>query len=272
MIINRSHSCPYCGDGHLNSCYLMYENGDYCFSCHQGSASPENMFIYKTLKLTATTAAPDKLFIPPHTMNPKEFSVATLRWLADYYIYEDTIKQYSVAYSASNGVYEESLLFPVSFESPNITNNVTLCDFQRRFFPSKKFYSSPNLSRCIFELNDYDGSDDGTVVLVEDYISAIRVADISNSICLFGTDINDNKLRHLMHNYSRVLVWLDEDEPGQIAAKEVIKKIIKTKEQYMMKYPYLPEHQRPIDVHNICNKQPKELSPYEIKNILNSFF
>ncbi len=253
MIISRSNDCPRCGPNHANSCYFIFDNGDYCFSCHKGSSSPENAYAYRQLQLSTNTPSP--IYIPPHTLNPGEFSVTILRWLAQYYIYEKEIKQHKIGYVAPCNFYEESLLFPV------IQENNTVKEWQRRFFPSKKFYSSPGLSNSVFVTNAHT---DNYVVIVEDYISAIRMGQVANCLCLFGTKLNSVKLTYLFNYYRNILVWLDDDEPGQTSAKQIVHSL----DKYMLyrgrEHPFDPKSHTPFNVKNICYKQPKELSKQEL--------
>lgn len=267
MIVERSTNCPYCGEGHLNSCYIQYDNGDYCFSCHKGSKGKENAFAYKILPMqwlgdvNPEFSAEKATRVPTYTPNPKEFSLKTLEWLNQYYIYEKEIKLYNIAYCPPQYGKEESLLFPI------VIYNGVIEQFQRRYFPSKEFYSSRKLSQCIFEIESLDNC--GIIVVVEDFISAIRVGEHTATLCLFGTKLNDIKIERIIRNYNTVLVWLDDDEPGQKAALEIKEKLTREAENYYTSHPYIPT-QRAFTVGNICNQQPKELSPNEIKKLISA--
>lgn len=57
--------------------------------------------------------------------------------------------------------------------------------------------------------------DDGVrrcVCLVEDSLSAIKVARVMDAIPLFGSSINNDKLVRILKGYDRVYVWLDENK------------------------------------------------------------
>ena len=67
-----------------------------------------------------------------------------------------------------------------------------------------------------------------TVVLVEDYLSAVRVGQHYDTYCLWGTKCSYEFLKELFDSYETVLVWLDNDgtketNSGQVAAQKICK-------------------------------------------------
>lgn len=52
----------------------------------------------------------------------------------------------------------------------------------------------------------------GPVVLVEDLISAHKVAQVASCICLFGTNVHDMAVKKLQALGRPVVLWLDEDQ------------------------------------------------------------
>lgn len=48
--------------------------------------------------------------------------------------------------------------------------------------------------------------------MVEDSLSAIKVARLIDAIPLFGSSIDNNKLARITQGYDRVYVWLDENK------------------------------------------------------------
>ena len=57
------------------------------------------------------------------------------------------------------------------------------------------------------------------IVLVEDLISAHKVAQVTQSIPLFGTHIHDNVLRKLIQEGKDVVLWLDNDQYPNLPTK-----------------------------------------------------
>lgn len=90
-------------------------------------------------------------------------------------------------------------------------------------------------------------------VLVEDIVSAHKVAQVAQCICLFGTNIHDLAIKELTNNNGPVILWLDADQYQQLP-----KKIGKL--QTFVKWPVKYVH---------TNKDPKYYSTDEIRKILN---
>lgn len=92
----------------------------------------------------------------------------------------------------------------------------------------------------------------GPVVLVEDLISAHKVAQISPSIPLFGTTIYDNIINDLRALNKPVKLWLDADQ-YQLLPKKINR--LQTFLSHPVEYIY-------------TSLDPKEYSMSDIKNIL----
>jgi hypothetical protein len=233
-------SCPYCLNGNNTPCFAEYSDGYKCFSCGKTKTYSGEYLSWKDVHEPKTN-----VYIPNATRNIKEFSIGVLSWLYKYYVYDDLIRKYDIMYTTPEG-----LLFTLSEDF-----------YQQRFFPSKKFITKGSKS-CLFTPGDYCG----TIVVVEDYISAIRVAEHYSSLCLFGTSINREMVLYLVHSVCNIIVWLDPDEAGKSAAhniKQTLTKII-TKNQEM--YAFNTKDLR-VEV-LITEKQPKEYSPSQINDIL----
>lgn len=50
-----------------------------------------------------------------------------------------------------------------------------------------------------------------TVVLVEDQVSAVKIAQFAPSVALLGTGLNDEKVVELASSFANVILWLDAD-------------------------------------------------------------
>lgn len=92
----------------------------------------------------------------------------------------------------------------------------------------------------------------GPIVIVEDIISAHKVAQVCPSLCLFGTDVHDVAVKELKKQGRPVVLWLDQDQ-----------------------YSLLPKKMGRLQSllgasvgHISTRKDPKELSVEEIKQML----
>lgn len=90
------------------------------------------------------------------------------------------------------------------------------------------------------------------VVLVEDLISAHKVAQVSSSLCLFGTNIHDKAIIELKALKRPVVLWLDADQ-YQLLSKKI------NRLQSLLNWPVR---------YVITDKDPKALSLDEIKSKL----
>lgn len=63
------------------------------------------------------------------------------------------------------------------------------------------------------------GDSSEAVVLVEDLISAHKVAQVQPALCLFGTNVHDRAIKELIAFKRPVTLWLDWDQAGLLAPK-----------------------------------------------------
>lgn len=222
MLLSKSHDCPKCGGPHENACFVTYDNGWHCFSCGASYVTDVDNYSFRAQK-----TASKGVYIPEHiTFNPDKFSLYVLNWLYQYGLYKSDIKKYNIGYipyeefkTKSELEFKgESLLFP-------IISNLEIGNYQRRFFPDKKILTVGN-KELIF-LPQKDSSFCDKIVLVEDYISAIKVSGVIPSMCLFGTKLKENQLEECLR-YRNIIIWLDGDKPGQDGANKIYKKLCDT--------------------------------------------
>lgn len=97
-----------------------------------------------------------------------------------------------------------------------------------------------------------ESSESTCTVLVEDMISAHKVAQVHPCMCLFGTNINSRQIIHLTKTNKPVILWLDGDQLP--AMKKKVNKLSL----------FLPNTIKVIHT----DKDPKEFTLTEIKNTL----
>lgn len=256
MIISRSSSCPKCGDDHGNSCYIVYHDGWKCFACGASNRKSSDSFAFRELQ-----ALPERnLFVPEHTTNIRQFSLQTLSWLYSFYLTDSLIRQYKIAFCAEQGGKPESLLLPITFDG---AGNVV--EYQRRFFP-KAFYSSAGVKKTTFITGEYNNN---TVVIVEDFISAVRVGQFNTTLCLFGTSLTQLNKDWLCTHASKIILWLDNDEPGIQASNKIKGELITHYNKLFKKFPLLHEDTEILQV--FSDKSPKELNDNKIKTTMSAY-
>ena len=146
--------------------------------------------------------------------------------------------------------------------------NSTPIEYQKRFFPEKKFYSTPNVKKTIFCIRGSRTANDETLYLVEDYLSCIRLGEFVDTLCLFGTSLNATYIKYIIRNYSNIRIWMDADEPGRNASKKIKKQLADTFKFQMHLKPLLYWNNLTHSGNNkiIIEELIEDFSPKEISN------
>jgi len=94
----------------------------------------------------------------------------------------------------------------------------------------------------------------GPVVLVEDFISAIKVSKAYMVVCLFGTHLNKKKLQELITSphATEYLIWLDPDSPGVKAAKELKTRLSAWKRTSIVYSKKDPKEYTTEEIYRLC--------------------
>lgn len=245
-------SCPFCGSGTNTACFATYSDGYHCYTCgkhRQGNASE---YAYRPTKEVT------KVNMPTFTTDINKFSPGVLQWLYKYYVMDKLIKKYSIGYVYENN--EESLIYNVV-----IKNKIEF--WQQRFFPSKRFKTGGDKNTLFTTSN----TPTNIIVLVEDFLSAIRIAEHTNILCLWGTSLNKQMLAYLKFlSISNILIWLDPDEAGQTASKVIVKQLTKALSELSLQQAFSIRESRMVSIVQ-ADKQPKEYCDTEIKQILGEY-
>jgi DNA primase len=245
-------SCPFCLNGKSTPCFAIYENGYFCFTCNAKKSCDALEYAFRPSSTQAIA-----LKVPNITC---DFSPNVLQWLYKYYVFEDKIKKYGIYYIPEDGMVSESLLFGTYI-------NKELVFWQRRFFPSKRFITGGDKNTPFLIRSEKDTHYSDTIVLVEDFISAIRVGEHANVLCLWGVHINYNMSKLLQNLDMNILVWLDPDEAGQTAAQELVSKLSKNMHYCSVYRAFAVREPRTISNLETV-KQPKDYCDAEIASIL----
>lgn len=202
MAVDTFKNCPHCGDDHKGKPFAVYEDGYHCFSCGATKRAE-----YNFLKPRPTTASditlPDDL-----EYNPVKFSTDILSWLMQYHLTDKQIRAHNIIQSG-----HDSIVMPVVV-------NDTIVMYQQRWFDSVRRIMTYGTKQPMFI-----GRGSDTMVIVEDYISAIRVGEVVDTCCMFGTSLPYDVLQDIVKNYKNVLVWADGDTAGQQAAVKILTKL-----------------------------------------------
>jgi len=182
-----------------------------------------------------------------------------LEWLFKYFIFEDTIRKYKIGYIPA----KHRIILPLFDRDGNLCYYVT-----RALIPGDvKYLTPPNAKKPLYTI---ENSRNQALVLVEDFISTIRIGKNYNVAFLQGTSLSRELLKHIADKYTHVVTWLDSDAAGQGAARKIEKQIRAYEDSILETRIYTrPEALEPIKITNVCTeKDPKCHTDCEISEIL----
>lgn len=244
MLIEMT-SCPFCNNGHNTPCFAKYDDGYKCFTCGAYKKA-DRSFTNNVKKMGG-------LSLPKGIKNPTQFSYDNLKWLYSYYIDECTIRRNNIAQ-----LDDEQLLFPI------IKNNEVLFYIERWNKPKKIRH------RGVKQPILLDGASSKKLIIVEDWISAIRVSEHYDTLCLFGLYCPYKDLQKYISRYDEIFIWLDGDAPGQQAASKLYKLLVDrllVSHKYKRSFDKNDKH-----VYNVkTSRDPKAYSPDEIKEGIQNY-
>ena len=213
----RHERCPICmkrgKDRHGDNLAVYSDGATYCFSCgfHTGNSavhrisrlslrSTQNANMgQETLRSYLTTPSDWTYKLPPKAK----------QWLDKYDITNEEIHRHGICWSTK----WERLIFPVY-------NGDVLKFYQGRNFNenhsenhSQRYHTEGN--RNFTKL--FTAPNPNPIVLVEDYISAIKVSRWCPAICLFGSHISKELILTLLPGKPSIRVWLDKDKAREAA-------------------------------------------------------
>ena len=248
-------SCPFCLNGSITPCFATYDNGYFCFTCGARKSCSVANYAFRPSVLKSTA-----LKVPNVSC---DFSPTVLQWLYKYYVFDSLIKKYRIYYVPANELQTESLLF-------GVYNNSELVFWQQRFFPSKRFITGGDKNTPFLIMSKKCMHNKDTIVLVEDFISAIRLGEHVNVLCLWGVHVNYVMSKLLQNLNMNILVWLDPDEAGQTAAQELVTKLTKTLGYWSVYRAFAVREPRTVS--NLeTEKQPKDYSDFELNLLLENY-
>lgn len=252
MAIESREECPKCGGGHKSKPFAIYPTAHHCFSCGYHKVlnrqyNPKSDYIPFF-----------KVKVPPLKSYP-HLSSEVSQYLIERNVTLKQIDRYSIKEAPG-----PSLFLPIVVPGEGIVRYV------RKWIDGSRTHSEGGDEYSLL-INNHDQD---RIVIVEDYISCIRVGELANCYCLFGTNITDKMVKFLCDRYSNIVIWLDNDtgrpdgrNPGQEGARRVITKFKRRDSYLSRKHSF---NYRPIEINNIITeKDPKYYTDEQINEILN---
>jgi hypothetical protein len=204
--------CPRCvargKDSRGDNCAVYSDGGKHCFSCGF-HAFPKHYTprVQEKERLNASVLPTDFT---------REVPTHALKWLLQYELPYSYWKPF-----IGWGEKDMRLVFPVG-DGPSFSIGRYIPDekLSSTGQPPYKWFVWGDCHRAPHILGDYQKDEGSCIVLVEDLISAHKVASSGfPSIALFGTKIFDACIPVLRHIGLQVVLWLDKDQEGTLAKK-----------------------------------------------------
>ena len=140
-------------------------------------------------------------------------------WLHKYEITEEELIKYRIGWSS----LLQRIIFP-------IYTNGYLLFWQGRYCPEPHItptkqpkYWTMGQAENVMALfgKETQTSPSRAVCLVEDFVSAIKIARVMPTHCLFGSEISIRRLLRLSFLFEEILIWLDPDKASHSARCEL---------------------------------------------------
>lgn len=201
MLIQAGLKCTSCTS---SDAMAQYDNGTYCFSCHHRTSTEVRP------KYEIEDVKEKKILFT------EERSKELVNYL-DRYPYLTEYKPVS-AITIGKAIYENLIAFPVpgGYQCRNFGN-----------FGSKWVFYIEDKAKFAKKFEYFERSPNkGTVYVVEDLVSYKALSQnglYGNIYCLFGTHITKEALARLSKTNHHLVIWLDNDAPGNQASNKIAK-------------------------------------------------
>lgn len=199
-------TCPRCresGRDRAGDNLADYGDHKYCFSCGYFEGDGNKLSISRITKQISQ----QKKNGPRDVALPSDFSFDlpenVREWLAKYAITEEEIELHSLGWTEKY----TSLVFPIL----DVHGNLLMVQ-SRKFSdsPGPKYFTS-GYPESIMHLVGHERFS-GTIVVVEDLISAIKVGRHCTTMPLWGSSISTERIHRLSTIAVRLVIWLDNDK------------------------------------------------------------
>lgn len=201
-------SCDKCGSRDNRAFYS--DGGSYCFGCGNYSGPSQSPYVFQD-NLNNDVSFSNKLYLPEDS-SPGSQEDGTA-WVNRYGIQVSETIQRNVKWSSRR----KQILFCF------YDNEQNLILYQaRNFHPlaKQKYYTGgkPEEVLPIYYCKKEDSGKETTtevcgtrLIIVEDCLSAIKIARQSDSMPVLGSDLSLTKINRLARLYGAFTVWLDHD-------------------------------------------------------------
>jgi len=199
----RHESCPRCSS--KDNLGVWSDGHKFCFGCRYYLAPPDSVENLKNKMEHQYNKNNDANSLDTSTFSPSVPTEA-LTWLKKYGISEAEYKHYGICWNTKTN----SLVFPIYHDNK-------LIYYQERYFgPDKdkpKYVTHGSKTQKLGYIKNANFPK--TIILVEDFVSAIKVGRYCTCAPLLGATIDGNAVKWLADNFTRVRIWLDMDKAAE---------------------------------------------------------
>lgn len=243
--------CPYCNS---SSGYKEFDTTTYCFKCH--------IWTPKSISGLYSYPKDDYRSIKPEykvEYSLSKFHPEALEWLYKYYIFDSDIKKYKIGY-----IPNLHRLFFSFFNKGYLEYYIT-----RALLVDDIKYNTPKGIKPPLWYIQQNGN---TIVIVEDYISTIRVGKQYSCLWCQGTYMNKTMIEYVTSKYRNIILWFDGDDAGISANKRSIIDIRSFENNTLKNRMYTrPNEENKVKILSIFTKNdPKCYTDSEISVIINN--
>lgn len=249
--LTSSADCPSCSNQHKGKPFCTYENGVHCFSCGYTRSYDHGFTIQNGRNVN-----PMRTEFPNCITDPAKFSLVNLKWLTKYYVDATLIRKFRIAETKNGGLI-----------LPYYKDDALVCSQTRWNTEPRMIISHGAKVPALFAIRE-----SRTLVIVEDFISAIRCAEHCHSVCLWGTKVSYDYLKLWFKQYDTILVWLDNDytkqtNSGQIAANKICNMLNDILQSNNRRYGFGRVQEKTIR-RVVTDCDPKAYSPSELNEAI----
>lgn len=191
--------CPDCGSRDNRG--VWDDGSEWCFGCHSYTPPQGNKMVEQFVNRKVEKKRGNNVVTLPEDALPY-IPDSVKSWLDKYQLTKAQIDSLNLLYS-----YERSLLiFPV------YANNELLM-WQGRYFgekPKHPKYVTYGAKDVIHIIEC--GKRDGSVCVVEDIVSAIKLSTVIDAVPLLGSHLSSKLATRLARSYETLTIWLDYDK------------------------------------------------------------
>lgn len=205
--------CPECNKDRTLS--LTRKSDGIMYHCYRCGDKVKGFHSLGKLSLAEKRKFKDRLFEVKEVKLPtdytQEYPEDMQRFLLKYGMYSEHVAKFGVGYSP----YLECVVYPL-YEGRNLKGIQyrALHDIEGMPKYVTKGHKPPYICK---------NSNSRQLVLTEDILSAIKVSNVANSMCLLGTSLSTDHKKYIIHNKDNldcVVTWFDNDKAGIDGARK----------------------------------------------------